>query len=161
MFGTVNVAAHAASEVGKDFSFMHEINATVIPVLSDIIELIGVIIIAVSVLIGLWLLVVKNKFRFNATEKNPILNQGLSVALEILLAAEILKTLVARTASQIVEVGALVLIRILMTILIHWELSEKEKTIKLEEFEEKRKVKEEKRKMKKEVLEGMEREAKI
>ena len=112
-------------------------------------------------MIGLWLLVVKNKFRFNATEKNPILNQGLSVALEILLAAEILKTLVARTASQIVEVGALVLIRILMTILIHWELSEKEKTIKLEEFEEKRKVKEEKRKMKKEVLEGMEREAKI
>ena len=35
---------------------LHEINATVIPVLSDIIELIGVIIIAVSVLIGLWLL---------------------------------------------------------------------------------------------------------
>ena len=53
MFGIINVAAHAASEAGKDFLFMHEVNATVIPVLSNIIELIGVIIITVSILIGL------------------------------------------------------------------------------------------------------------
>ena len=119
---------------------MEHINNVVIPVLADVIELVGVIIIGVSVFIGIWNLVVKNKFRFRATEKNPIINQGLAASLEILLAAEILKTLVARDLHAIGEVGALVIIRILITVVIHWELSEKEKTIKLERIEKDRDI---------------------
>lgn len=126
---------------------VNEFNAVLIPFLSEVIEFIGVVIIAVAIGVGVYNLVIKNKFKFDSLEKNPVLNQGLSVALEIILAAEILKTLMVRTPSQILELGALIFIRLLMTVILHWELNEKEKTLRLEEIKSEKQGKENERKI--------------
>ena len=118
-------------------SVVGEFNFNLISHLAEIIEFFGVIIIAVSVLVGVYTLVIKNRLEFDELDKNPIMNQGLTIALEVILAAEILKTLVVRDLIQVMELGALVFIRILITVLIHWELSNKERHMEITEEEKK------------------------
>nr|WP_255702421.1 DUF1622 domain-containing protein [Peptoniphilus sp. KCTC 25270] len=62
---------------------------------------------------------------FNAAHYDFSINAGLNNALEILLAAEVLKTIAYRTTDQLLEVAALVIIRIFLTLLIHWEYRQK------------------------------------
>lgn len=101
--------------------------------IATIIELCGVIIVVVAVGKGLYSIIFVNHFKFEEVGNDVIINTGLATALEVLLAAEILKTLIVRTPSQIIEVGALVLIRIFITLIIHWELVQKEKNLALTE----------------------------
>lgn len=136
-----NVLFRLLSETGvhhAQHSALGEFNKVLIENLAEVIEFFGVIIIAVSVLVGVYILVIKNKLNFNAIDKNPIMNHGLTIALEIILAAEILKTLIVREVEQVLELGALVFIRILITVLIHWELSNKEKNMEITEEEKER-----------------------
>lgn len=86
------------------------------------IELIGVFVIIMSI-VGVLFTFFKSKFNFELTNRTSKLNSGLAFALEILLASEILKTLIAQDLSNLMELGALVGIRIIMTVLIHWELT--------------------------------------
>ncbi|MDO5690241.1 MAG: DUF1622 domain-containing protein [Tissierellia bacterium] len=114
---------------------MHELFFEFVSLASLFIEAMGVIIIIVTVFKGLYQMIFVKKLNFEEIGSDTILNNGLSAALEIILAAEILKTLIARSSAAIIEVGALVIIRIFITIIVHWELIQKERHIEVRERE--------------------------
>ena len=63
-----------------------------------------------------------------------MLAQGIALALEFKLAGEVLKTVTVRELSELVVLGAIVVLRGAITILIHWEIRAERK----EEEEERR-----------------------
>ncbi len=50
------------------------------------------------------------------------LAEGLAMALEFKLGGEILRTVVVRDMTEILQVGAIILLRAALTFLIHWEI---------------------------------------
>ena len=52
--------------------------------------------------------------------KKPLL-RGLSIALTFKLAAEIVRTITVRSLAEILQIGALILVKAAITFLIHWE----------------------------------------
>lgn len=94
--------------------------ADLVHFLALLVELIGVIVILVAVVRA-----VKNlfaqKFNFSSAESDPDLSAGLAKALEIFLAGEILMTLLAEDFRMLAHVGALVVIRVAIAMVINWE----------------------------------------
>ncbi len=97
---------------------------------SLIIELWGIFLIFIAVLKEAFRTIFKFKFKFNEIATDKTLGHGLAISLEFLLAAEILKTLIVRSKTQLIEVAALILIRILIAIILHWELKQKQESEK-------------------------------
>ena len=91
-----------------------------------LVELVGALVIIVSVIRA-----VKNifaqGFNFENAKSDPNLNGGLTKALEIFLAGEILMTLLAEDLKMLAHVGALVIIRVAIAMVIHWEAKQEEK----------------------------------
>jgi uncharacterized membrane protein len=56
-----------------------------------------------------------------------MLGKGIALALEFMLASEVLRTVVSPAVQDLIVVGATVLLRGAMTILIHWESKNEEK----------------------------------
>ena len=54
------------------------------------------------------------------------LAQGISLALEFKLGGEVLRTVVARQQTELITLGAVILLRGALTFLIHWEIKEEE-----------------------------------
>lgn len=96
---------------------------TIVQSVATIIEFIGLIVIVIAVGRTVYNLIFLEKFNFELAEKDTILNSGLTTALEIFLAGEILMTLVADNLEKLMHVGMLVLIRIVIAVIIHWESS--------------------------------------
>ncbi|MDD7306751.1 MAG: DUF1622 domain-containing protein [Peptoniphilaceae bacterium] len=105
---------------------MHDIFMKILSLTGFVIESIGFIIIVISVLKSFYKIAFITKFDFEESHKDVSLSTGLSVALEFFLAAEIIKTITLRDQSELVYIGVLILIRILMTVVINWELKQKE-----------------------------------
>ena len=89
-------------------------------------ELMGVLVIVLTGLRGIWGFFKKDShLRLN-------LVMGMALGLEFTLGSEILHTIVARGFAEIATVAAIVVLRVALTILIHWEI----KAEKAEEEEE-------------------------
>lgn len=86
----------------------------------------GVLVIVLTGLKGIWGFFKKDShLRLN-------LVMGMALGLEFTLGSEILHTIVARGFAEIATVAAIVVLRVALTILIHWEI----KAEKAEEEEE-------------------------
>ncbi|MBR5521338.1 MAG: DUF1622 domain-containing protein [Oscillospiraceae bacterium] len=57
------------------------------------------------------------------------LAEGLAMALSFKLGGEILRTVVVRDMSEIMQVGAIIILRAALTFLIHWEIKNEEQEI--------------------------------
>ena len=57
------------------------------------------------------------------------LAEGLAMALEFKLGGEILRTVVVRDMSEIMQVGAIIVLRAALTFLIHWEIKNEERVV--------------------------------
>lgn len=94
--------------------------ARILPTVINILELMGILVVlwsASSAFVRFW----SNAF---FKKKYPIqaeLAEGLSTALIFKMAAEILKTVLVRELSELVILGAVILLRALLSLLIHWE----------------------------------------
>lgn len=96
------------------------INATV-PIVVSICELMGITVIIVSSLrafYGYWRGIITHK----PCDVKYDLADGLATALEFKMAAEILKTVTIQSMEELKILGAVILIRALLAILIHFEL---------------------------------------
>lgn len=93
-----------------------EIFREVVEILIIPIELIGVLIILVAA--------AKNFIGYIRRQKGVrlALAQSLETALEFKLASEILRTVVVQEWEEIAIVGAIILLRAALTLLIHWEV---------------------------------------
>ncbi|MDO4494110.1 MAG: DUF1622 domain-containing protein [Clostridia bacterium] len=93
-----------------------------VPVIIHCLELMGVVIILFGAL--------KNFFTyFFGKDKGNVrleLAQAMSLGLEFKLGGEILRTVVVRTLSEISIVGAIIVLRAALTLLIHWEIKHME-----------------------------------
>lgn len=101
---------------------MEYIIHNIIPVLYLGLELIGAAIIVIGSLKALVLLI-KNGFDFRNEDLIVELASSLSLALEFILAAEILQTLVVSDLQQLLLLGVLLILRIIITFVLHWELN--------------------------------------
>lgn len=84
-------------------------------------ECCGVFIIIVACLQGMYSYIKKDQ----DTRLN--LAKGLALGLEFKLGSEILRTVTVRDLGEILIVGSIVVLRALLTFLIHWEIKNEEK----------------------------------
>ena len=104
---------------------LHHVLEVIIPYLAASIEILGVIIIAYGCVASLFLFF-RSKLDFNNKDVKLELAQALALALEFKLAAEILKSVVVNTLDELILLAAIVALRVVMTLLIHWEIQTSE-----------------------------------
>lgn len=100
---------------------MHEVIETVVPFMAALVEIFGVILIAIAIIKCFNTVVIKYKFNFDEIHEDAELGKDLSVALEVLFTAEVLNTIVSTTFDSLIKVVILVLIRVFMVFALHWE----------------------------------------
>lgn len=93
----------------------------IIPYISASIDIIGIGIVIYGVISSLVLFV---KHRFDLNSKHVLINlaQSLSLALEYMLAAEILKSMIIATYQELVHLAVIMILRLVMTFVLHWEI---------------------------------------
>ena len=85
-----------------------------------IVEVIGVWVLIITVIQAAWQLVHKNpQVRLN-------LAQGIALSLEFKLGSEVLRTVITREKEELIILGAIIILRGLLTFIIHWEIKTEE-----------------------------------
>ena len=101
---------------------------TVLPYIIAILEIMGILVVAWTGVRAFWEYIHNTLMKKNNPLQNHFAN-GLATALEFKMAAEILKTVLVREMSELLVLGAVIGLRALLSLLIHFEMkhSEKEK----------------------------------
>ena len=103
--------------------FLENIIATVLPVIISACELIGIFVVAVSALMAFFKYL-KGLIQHKSTNFKFELAQGLASGLEFKMAAEILKTVLVHNLDELIMLGAVILLRALLSLLIHLEMKQ-------------------------------------
>ena len=95
----------------------------VTPLAIHVLESMGIVIIIIGAIKAFY------KFALSIITKNHIpikveLAQSLTLALEFKLGAEILKTVIVRSFDEMYILAAIIVLRALLTFVIHWEMKE-------------------------------------
>ena len=110
-------------------AMLHHFLELVIPEIAAALELIGVFVIVLSGIKAL-IRLSKRGFYFGDESIKVDLAQALALSLEFKLAGEILKTIIIRTIDEFLILAAIVILRVILTFLIHWEIKDGEEVIK-------------------------------
>lgn len=100
---------------------MEELIALMLPPIISVCELMGIFVVAVSAVRAFWNYC-KGFMTHMPTDVKFDLANGLATSLEFKMAAEILKTVLVRDLNELVVLGAVVLLRALLSLLIHFEM---------------------------------------
>ena len=101
--------------------FLENLIATILPPIISVCELIGIFVVTVSAAVAFWAYL-KGLITRKRTNVKFELAQGLASGLEFKMAAEILKTVLIHNLDELVILGAVILLRALMSLLIHLEM---------------------------------------
>jgi uncharacterized membrane protein len=90
-------------------------------VLVHMLEAFGVLVISFAGIRAFWSVLIRT---FDLTEDSLRVNlaKALAVGLEFKLAAEIIKTVLVRTLDEIYILAAVVILRVIMTFVLNWEI---------------------------------------
>ena len=99
----------------------------IINIASTVVNIWGVVLISISVIKEIYKAIFVYKFDTEKISLDSSLNHGLASALEILLAGEILGTVVAYSMENLIHIAVLVVIRVFIIYVLNWELGHKEK----------------------------------
>lgn len=102
---------------------LEELIIDILPPIISICELMGIFVVAVSALRAFWHYCRGLVSRTPQDVKFELAN-GLATSLEFKMAAEILKTVLVRDLNELIVLGAVVLLRALLSLLIHFEMKE-------------------------------------
>ena len=94
----------------------------VLPTIISACELMGIFVVAVTALKAFWLYC-KGLFTRHPCNIKFDLANGLATSLEFKMAAEILKTVLVRDLQELLVLGAVILLRALLSLLIHFEMN--------------------------------------
>ena len=100
---------------------LHHIIELVLPVIISILEIMGILVVGWSALHSFWEYI-QNTFMKKDLDIQADLAKGLATGLEFKLAAEILRTVLIQEMSELYVLGAVILLRALMSVLIHFEM---------------------------------------
>jgi uncharacterized membrane protein len=84
-------------------------------------ELMGIFVVAVTAVKGFWLYL-RSLFTHAQCDIKFQLANGLALSLEFKMAAEILKTVLVRDFEELTVLGAVIILRALLSFLIHFEM---------------------------------------
>lgn len=100
------------------FSFVEHSFA---PLVIHFLEITGIIIIAYGSIKAIWFFIL-SKFDLDNHAVKLTLGEAMSLALEFKLGAEIIKTVIVRDLNELFILGFVVVLRIVLTFVIHWEI---------------------------------------
>lgn len=115
-----------------DIMIIESLLMTVIPYLAGLIEIIGVLIISLGCLEA-FLGLLRSGFDFGDEDLKIGLARALALSLEFKLAAEILKTVVVRSLDEFITLAAIVILRVVITFVLHWEIKSSDQLKDLED----------------------------
>ena len=104
-----------------DREMIEQLNEMILPPIIAMLELIGIFVVTFSALHAFWEYL-QTIFLHRSFDLKVELANGLATALEFKMAAEILKTVLVREMSELLTLGAVIALRALLSILIHFEL---------------------------------------
>lgn len=102
--------------------YLHELILLISPFVINVLELFGILIIifgSIKAIVRLF----KVKFDFSDYHFKIDLGEAFAAGLQFKVGAEIIKTVIVRDLNELLIVGAVVLLRIILTFLIHWEIT--------------------------------------
>ena len=102
---------------------LENIIAAILPVIISTCELIGIFVVAVSAVMG-FAKYLRGLIQHKSTNFKFELAQGLASGLEFKMAAEILKTVLVHDLDELLMLGAVILLRALLSLLIHLEMKQ-------------------------------------
>ena len=94
----------------------HEVESIIIRTAIMLCDAIGVSVLMITV--------IKSAINYFRKDRHVklMLAQGIALALEFKLAAEVLRTITVRDINELIILGSIILLRGAITILIHWEI---------------------------------------
>ena len=102
---------------------LEHIIEVILPPIIALCELIGIIVVTITAVQSFYKYL-KGLLTRKPTDFKFELAQGLASGLEFKMAAEILKTVLVRNLQELVILGAVILLRALLSLLIHFEMKE-------------------------------------
>lgn len=85
------------------------------------LEWMGILVISLTAVRAFVLYLIR-RFDFSDENIKVMLAKALAVGLEFKLGAEILKTVMVQTLDEVAMLGAIVILRVILTYVIHWEI---------------------------------------
>ncbi len=116
----------ASAESAADANILTQLTETILPYIISVLEIMGIIIVAWSGIYAFWQFI-QNTFFHKTHNLQYNFATGLATGLEFKMAAEILKTVLIRDTSELIVLGAVILLRALLSVLIHFEMKEHNK----------------------------------
>ncbi|HBS90923.1 MAG TPA: hypothetical protein DEA51_00440 [Erysipelotrichaceae bacterium] len=114
------------------YSLLHHFVLDMTNILMVILELIGAAIIVYISLITFYKFLRLNYYK-TSTELRIRLGRGIAMGLQFYLAAEILRLITIRDTEDIYIVGAVILLHVIVTVLVSWEVHHSVKSVVEEE----------------------------
>ena len=105
---------------------LHHLIETILPYMISILEIIGIVIVFWSGIYGFWQFF-QNTFMKKNYDLQSKLAEGLAMGLEFKMAAEILRTVLIQSLEELYMLGAVILLRALLSLLIHYEIKHPKK----------------------------------
>ena len=99
------------------------IEETLSPIVVHSLDLIGILIIIYGSIKALTIFF-KDGMNLSNSLVKITLGEALSLSLEFKLGAEIIKTVIVRDLNELIILGFVVVLRIVLTLLIHWEVKQ-------------------------------------
>ena len=108
---------------------LHEFIEITLPYLISIFEIIGIFVVCWSGIQGFWQYF-QNTFMKKHFDLQVNLAKGMALGLEFKMAAEILRTVLIQSMDELYMLGAVILLRALLSLLIHYEIGPHKKAKK-------------------------------
>ena len=102
---------------------LEEFMTKYIPILVNILEFMGVIVISIGSFKAFYHYIKKILFKIDISIKHQFAT-AMATGLEFKLAAEILKTVIVKKLDELFILGAVFLLRVFMTFIIEWEIKQ-------------------------------------
>ncbi len=103
-----------------------------VPHIAGIIESIGIAIILFATIQTVWMLI-KGGMNFSDTRPGLKLSQALALALQYIMAGEILKTIIIQSRDDIFLLAGVVVLRVALAFVVHWEIKAASEEVNLTE----------------------------
>ena len=107
----------------KMLAVLEYIEETLSPIVVHSLELIGILIIIYGSIKALTIFF-KDGMNLSNSLVKITLGEARSLSLEFKLGAEIIKTVIVRDLNELIILGFVVVLRIVLTLLIHWEVKQ-------------------------------------
>ena len=105
--------------------------SVMVPHITAFLELIGILIVVIGAVKAAYKLI-KAGFDINNSKIQMDFAKALAFSLEFKLASELLKTVIIRTWNEVLILSAVVILRVIMTLIIQWEIKNEEKKERVE-----------------------------